>query len=114
MGRRGLSPQSERDWRERVMAKRNIRMRHRRSRTPDVPRRPTNLFQSTKTTPDKTEDTKGTKDDLNPKEAKPGSSKIVVGSKPAEMKIEGLKCDETKSSKCDKCGQLLPKEKKMK
>ena len=106
--RRPMSLTAEREWRERMMAKRNIRIRHRRSRSPSPPgirtrsppgppRKPANILE---TPQEVLENRKDAAVDAPIKEAAAAVKAVVTGpSKTTDVDVA--------KQRCTKCGQRL-------
>lgn len=110
----GMSLTEERSWRERLMARRKIRLRHMRtrsrspSRSPNPPptaplRRPARILRASTSPLNKKDDiqtpTDAKKDDL--KDVGADSTKTEAGSSKAK---DGVK---SQQKRCDKCGQKI-------
>ena len=106
----GLSQEQEREWREKVMARRNIRVRHRRSRSssrpPTSPPRPPSSIlrkpaQILPPLPDaKKDDAKDDKGHASTKTSDVGSNKNVAGTIKNDVAPKVV-------LKCEKCGQRI-------
>ena len=103
-----MSLTAEREWRERMMAKRNIRIRHRRSRSPSPPsirtrsppgppRKPANILESPQ---DVLENRKDAAVDDPIKEAAAAVKAVITRpSKTTDVDVA--------KQRCTKCGQRL-------
>ena len=104
-----MSLTAEREWRERMMAKRNIRIRHRRSRSPSPPgvrtrsppvppRKPANILESLQDVLENRKDAPVVEAPV--KEAAAAVKAVVTGpAKTTDVDVA--------KQRCTKCGQRL-------